>query len=75
MSVEPERAILNRIKPERRVSEGTVSLIANSRSVRTSLPLDPVRHAGRDPDDPGQCSWYYIRDQELLIFDLGGGFK
>jgi hypothetical protein len=75
MSAEPEGAILNRIKPERRVSEGTVSLIANSRSVRTSLPLEPLRHAGRDPDDPGHCQWFYIRDEGLLIYDLGGGFR
>lgn len=75
MSVDTDEAILNRIKPERRVSEGTVSLVPSQRNVRATMPIEAVRHSGRDPDAPGEVSYFYLRNQGLLIFDLGGEFQ
>lgn len=68
-------SILERIDPERRVSEGVVSLTAGDRNVRATVPLEAVRHSGRDVDDPGSSGWFYLRDRKLLILDLGGEFE
>lgn len=75
MSVNTGESVLSRINPERRVSEGTVSLTSHTRQVRATVPIDAVRHAGRDEQAPGEVNWYYLRDKQLLIFDLGGGFE
>jgi hypothetical protein len=75
MSVDAGESVLSRINPERRVSEGDVSLTSHTRQVRATVPIDAVRHSGRDEDDPGSAHWYYLRDKKLLIFDLGGEFE
>lgn len=63
-----------RLNPRRRVAEGEVSLTANGGSVRGTLNKEALRHAGRDPENPGRARWYYLRDKGLLVFDLGGDF-
>jgi len=37
--------------------------------------LDAVRHSGRDEHDPGDAMQYYLRDEELLVIDLGGQYE
>jgi len=63
------------LNPERRVQEGDVSLQTGDNCIRGSYPLEPARHAGIDPENPGSVSWYYVRSQQLLVIDLGGQFE
>jgi hypothetical protein len=67
----PFAAMLN---PERRIQEGSVSLVRGNGCIQGIYPIEPCRHAGVDVADPGERKWYYIRNQELLIIDLGGEF-
>lgn len=63
------------LAPERRVTEGTISLSRSGRGVTGAIPKEPCRHAGVDVDDPGTRNWYYWRNEGLLIIDLGGEFE
>jgi hypothetical protein len=69
--------LAKRLDPERRVREGSVSLNGGPKrhSVTATIDLEAIRHAGRDPDAPGSCSWFYLPDLELIAFDLGGQFS
>lgn len=66
-----------RIRPANRVREGSTKLTGRSgtrRSVLAVLDIDAVRHAGLDPDDPGEISWFYLKREGLLVFDLAGEY-
>jgi len=56
------------------VRESEVSLQDQDGCVRGALDKEAIRHAGRDPENPGTVMSYYLRDQQLLVFDLGGAF-
>jgi hypothetical protein len=70
-----KRGIAARLLPENRVRAGSVALLPNGRSVKAAIDKDAVRHAGRDPEDPGECDYYYLPSDGLLVFDLGGEFS
>lgn len=44
-------------------------------SVTATLMKDAIDHAGIDPQNPGEVNQYYLHDEQLLVFDLGGDFK
>jgi hypothetical protein len=69
--------LTGRLAIENRVRETTVSLQLESGgySVRATLDKTAVRHAGIDTTDPGKVESYYLYDDELLVFDLGGNFN
>jgi len=64
-----------RLAPERRVREGSVSLYPNDGSVKATINKEVVRKSGRDPTAPGRASWYYLPSDGLLILDLGGEYS
>jgi hypothetical protein len=68
--------ISDRLMPDHRVKEGEVSLKSarGTGSVRATLDKEACRHAGIDPLEPGSVSWYYLRSEGLLVFDLAGEF-
>lgn len=55
--------------------ETTVSLQKEGNSVRGTLDKNGVCHAGIDTSDPGEVKSYYLYDEKLLVFDLGGNFN
>ncbi len=67
--------IANRLHPERRVQEQEVSLQNNGGCIKASLMMDAIRHSGRDENNPGNAKEYYLRDEQLLVIDLGGRFN
>jgi hypothetical protein len=76
MSRSTTGSLVDRLRPENRVREGTVSLLArrDRGSVTTTVDLEAVRHSGRDPDEPGTVDYFYLRHEQLLVLDLGGNF-
>jgi hypothetical protein len=76
MSRSTTGSLVDRLRPENRVREGTVSLLgrADRGSVTTTVDLEAVRHSGRDPDEPGTVDYFYLRREQLLVLDLGGQF-
>jgi hypothetical protein len=66
-----------RLRPRNRVAEGEISLTpahSTRGSVRATVDKEALRHAGRDPEDPGTASWFYLRNEGLLVLDLGGEY-
>jgi hypothetical protein len=76
MSRSTTGSLVDRLRPENRVREGTVSLVGGPErsSVTGTIDLEAVRHSGRDPDEPGTVDYFYLRSEQLLVLDLGGQF-
>ena len=67
--------IAQRLSPKNRVTSRTASLQTMRTSVTATLMKSAIDEAGIDPDDPGTVEQYYLHDEQLLVFDLGGEFQ
>jgi hypothetical protein len=67
--------IAQRLDPKNRVKDTEISLQTVRQSVTATLMKDAVLHAGIDPQSPGKVEQYYLRDEQLLVIDLGGHYK
>ena len=68
-------SIKNRLQPTRRVTETTLSLTARDGTIRTTVPINAARNAGVDVEDPEPVGAYYLKDEGLLVLDLGGNYE
>lgn len=73
MSSQP--SIADRLRPSNRVQSKRVSLREVKGSVVAALNKQALRHSGIDPENPGEVDTHYLRDERLLVFDLGGEFS